>query len=86
MSHQPYEPHETASADQHYAAVEEELDQLIDTYRQVSDGWERIRCLDRVATRLANPSHADGTQLAHIDHVCTLANMLTVAIDRLARQ
>lgn len=84
MTYQPYPPHETARADQHYALVGEELDLLIETFRQISDGLDRARRLDLVAARLTDPRHGDGNQLSHADHVSTLANMLTVAIDRLA--
>lgn len=87
MPSRPYPAHETARADQHYAQVGEELDRLIETYRRISDGAERARCLDVVQSRLSDPKYAGATkQLSHADHVDTLANLLTVALDRLAQR
>lgn len=83
--YQPYPPHETARADQLYAEVAHELDMLIDAYRCMSDGLERARVLDLLSSTLANPSKGDGEQISHSVHVGTLANVLTVAIDRLAK-
>jgi len=83
--HQPYPPHETARADQLYAEIAHELDMLIEAYRCMSDGTERARSLDLLASTLANPRKGNGEQISHSAHVSTLANVLTVAIDRLAK-
>lgn len=82
MSYRPYPPHETARADQHYAPVGEGLDRLIDSCRQLAaDGAERARRLDLIGSHLGN-----GAPLSPAEHIGTLANLLTVAIDRLATQ
>lgn len=87
MSYLPYPPHETHRADQHYAPVEHSLDQLITTNRQLAaDGAERARRLDLIGAHLGNPTPDGGRPLSTAEHIGTLANLLTVAINRLATQ
>jgi hypothetical protein len=81
-----YPPEEIHRGDQHYAEVESGLDRYVDAYRTRYEGVGRIEALDDLASLLGCPHLADGTDIGREGHVGTLANLLTVAIDRLARQ
>lgn len=88
VSYLPYPPHETHRAEQHYASVAEGLDRLIDGCRQLAaDGAERARRLDLIGSHLGNAAASNGGQpITAAEHIGTLANLLAVAVDRLAAQ
>lgn len=75
----------TAAFDQHFARVGAELDQLAVAYGSTSD-LDPTRRRRELLRLLMNPSKGDGTALTHLEHVGTLANLLTVAVDRLEKR
>lgn len=80
-----YPPAEIARGDQHYAQVEHDLDQLVAAYRSKPGDQNRVEALDFVTNLLACPHTDDGTALTPHEHAGTLANMLAIAVDRLAK-
>lgn len=80
-----YQPHEIARIDQHIARSAEALDQLVASYRSKREAASRIEVLDFAIHSLACPHMDDGTQTCPVAHIFTLANMLAIAIDRLAQ-
>lgn len=80
-----YPPSEIAAADQHYAEVERDLSALIESYQRNLMAEPRMEALDYIVHSLACPHMEDGTKIPPHQHAGTLANMLAVAIDRLAR-
>lgn len=81
-----YPPDEIANADQHFAQVAHDLDQIVDGYRsQIADsGIDRTMALDAALGMLCEPTNLDGSDVSPDVHIGTLANLLAVAIDRLA--
>ncbi|MCV7424370.1 hypothetical protein H7K45_27875 [Mycobacterium yunnanensis] len=78
-----YPPNEIARGDQHYASVGEGLDSLIDAFN-CSEDHTQLERLDAMGAWLANPDRGDGVTLTTLEHAGTLANLLVVAIARLA--
>lgn len=79
-------PGEIARADQHFAEVAHDLDQIVAQYRLVvaDCAVDRTITLDVALEMLSEPKNRDGSAVSHDVHVGTLANLLAVAIDRLA--
>lgn len=70
-----YPPDEIHRADQHYAEVENGLDQFIAAYRTRRAEAGRVQALDLLAEVFADDDP---------ENMANLANLLAVAIDRLA--
>ncbi|KWX66824.1 hypothetical protein [Mycobacterium sp. NAZ190054] len=76
-----------AQADQHYAQVRDNLDTLVQLYRAGSQsaGMDPMVDLVTASGLLADPKLNDGTVMPPDVHVAFLADLLAVAIDRMAR-
>lgn len=76
-----------ARADQHYAQVRDNLDALISTYREAAKlgGLDPMADIVSASALLAEPTLNDGTSLPPECHAQFLADLLAVAVDRLAR-
>lgn len=80
-----YQPGEVADADQFYAMVDGDLQGLIASYRSTMASCDRVEALDNIGAALACPHMDDGTEISAHQHAHTLASLMAVAIDRLAR-
>ncbi|MDN4521382.1 hypothetical protein QYF68_26690 [Mycolicibacterium austroafricanum] len=76
-----------AQADQHYAQVRDNLDTLVALYRVGSEraGMDPMVDLVTASGLLADPKLDDGTTMPPGVHAKFLADLLAVAIDRMAR-
>lgn len=81
-----YNPADVAAADQHWAMVDADLDHFIDSWRRGLTDKQRVQELDWLVATLSCPHLDDGTETPPRDHVSTLATLLALAIDRLARR
>jgi hypothetical protein len=79
-------PTDIADADQHFAQVAHDLSQIVAAYRAAATSREidHTSALDALLGMLSEPKNVDGSDVSHDVHAGTLANLLTVAIDRLA--
>lgn len=75
-------PSEIARGDQHYANVAAHLDGLVYAFARGTD--DRLERLDFAVRMFCDPTKSDGTAICPHVHTSTLANLLAVAIDRLA--
>lgn len=82
-----YPANDIAQADQHYAQVRDNLEALVCGYRETARLGRCDPMADLVAasTLLADPTLKDGTVMPTGCHAAFLADLLAVAIDRMAR-
>lgn len=82
-----YPANDIAQADQHYAQVRDNLDALVRSYREAAHrgGCDPMAELVAASTLLADPTLKDGTVMPNKCHAEFLADLLAVAIDRMAR-
>lgn len=77
-------PADTAHADQQWALTAHKLDELTTAY--AAHLGDRNDDLEYLHAMFCDPTKADGETLCPIRHINTLAALLAVAIDKMARR